>query len=381
MVDSYRYSFELRSKTDRGKDVYHFETADGVASKEGFREAETLLADSVEVRKTDDILVLFPGYGFLGVLFGDYTPDGRTVLAESSDRAFQISKHNLEVNNIEKVECRKVASVSEIGEVFDKILYAPKPYSNTEVVKNRLTGALKLLGEEGELYLASSKKEGLNRYSDRLKKFNGELLKVNSRNGYHALKFKKEREINEKKLDISNKFKAKIKGTEAEFKTEEGLFSPKQVDEGTRVLLENIEVESTDKVWDICCGYGVIGIFLKKLYDPEVYLTDDSMRAINTAQENLELNSVSNCKLETADCLEAFKNQKFDVIVSNPPTHQGAGITDEIFHESVQRLKKGGELYVVYNKNMKYETKLEQMYEKVEIIDSKDNYKVTKASK
>ena len=147
-MDTFQYSFKLKSETDKGSKVYSFETADGVASKEGFREAELLLADTVETREDEDLLVLYPGYGFLGVLFADYTPEGNTVLAESGDRARQIVEHNLEENGIVNAENRKITSPEDIEQSFDKVLYAPKPYANTDIVKNQLTEAIQLLKED-----------------------------------------------------------------------------------------------------------------------------------------------------------------------------------------------------------------------------------------
>lgn len=380
-MDSFQYSFKLKSETDKGSKIYSFKTADGVASKEGFREAELLLADTVETREEEDLLVLYPGYGFIGVIFADYTPEGKTVLAESSDRAHQITKHNLKLNDIENTQSKKISSPKDIEQSFDKGLYAPKPYANTDIVKNNLTEAIQLLKEDGELYLASSKKEGLNRYKDWLKQFNGELMKVKSRNGYHVYRYNKQGEIEDRKVDVERSFEAENDDVKASFETVEGLFSPNSLDKGSRLLIENIEADPEDKVWDVACGYGAIGIFLKKLYDPEIYFSDNNLKAVKQTERNLQLNQIEEYRLKHADCLDTFNGEKFDKIVSNPPTHQGKGITDEIFQNSYQRLRKGGELYIVYNQNMNYEQQLEQIFKKVEILEKKDNYAVTRATK
>lgn len=380
-MDSFQYSFKLKSEKEKGSKVYSFETADGIASKEGFREAELLLADTVDTGKDDDILVLYPGYGFLGVIFADYTPAGSTVLAGSSDRAYQIAEHNLKENNIENAKTIKISSPKDLEKDFDKVLYAPKSYSNTDVVKNNLTEAIQLLKEGGELYLSSSKKEGLNRYKAWLKEFNGELDKINSREGYHVYKHRKTGEIETQKIDIERSFEAEVNDVKTVFETVEGLFSPNRLDEGSKLLIENIEADPEDRVWDVACGYGAIGIFLKNLYDPEIYFSDNNLKAVEKTERNLRLNKIEEYRLEHADCLDTFQNQKFDKIVSNPPTHQGKEITDEIFQNSYQRLKTGGELYIVYNQNMNYEQQLEQTFIKVEILEKKDNYAVTRATK
>lgn len=379
-MEGYQYEFELRSNDKRGRKNYSFETSDGVASKEGFRGAELLLADSVDTENDDDILVLGSGYGFLGVLFADYTPEGDTVLVETSDRAYQISNHNLELNGIDKASCQKVASAAEIEERFDKVLYAPKSYSNTDVVKNRLSDAINLLNEGGELYISSSKKEGLNRYRDWLKQFKGELVKIESRNGYSVYRYRKQVEVEDRKIGVERSFEAEVEGAEATFETVEGLFSPKSLDEGSKLLIENIEADPEDKILDVACGYGAVGIFLDKIYDVDLFLSDDDMRAVEMVKRNLELNDVSG-KVENADCLDAFGDQSFDKIVANPPTHQGSAVTDEIFRNAHRRLKEGGEFYAVYNQNMSYEIQLEQIFDRVDILERKNNYAVVRAIK
>jgi 16S rRNA (guanine1207-N2)-methyltransferase len=85
--------------------------------------------------------------------------------------------------------------------------------------------------------------------------------------------------------------------------------------------------------------------------------------------------------LKNKDCLDGFTDRKFDAIVSNPPTHQGSGVTDEMFQQAHKSLKRGGKLYLVYNQNMNYEQQLEKIFSKVEILNKKNNYAVTRTTK
>lgn len=120
---------------------------------------------------------------------------------------------------------------------------------------------------------------------------------------------------------------------------------------------------------------------MKALYNSEIHLTDDSKTATYYAEKNLKSNGIQDFTLKNRDCLDGFKDQKFDAIVSNPPTHQGEEVTNEIFNQSYQSLRQGGELYLVYNQNMRYEEKLQKKFSKVEILEKEDNYAVTRATK
>lgn len=118
----------------------------------------------------------------------------------------------------------------------------------------------------------------------------------------------------------------------------------------------------------MACGYGAIGMFLKKLHDISLHLSDDNATAVHYVEKNLESNNIQNYELKSKDCLDGFKDQKFDAAVSNPPTHQGSGVTKEMFDEAYSALGNGGELYLIYNQNMRYEDQLKQKFSKVETL-------------
>ncbi|HMH30056.1 MAG TPA: methyltransferase [Steroidobacteraceae bacterium] len=77
------------------------------------------------------------------------------------------------------------------------------------------------------------------------------------------------------------------------FQTEPGLFSPQSIDEGTASLLANIEFQENDKVLDLGCGYGAMGIYAAKRLDPkQVFLVDNNPAAVECAARNAQINGV-----------------------------------------------------------------------------------------
>jgi 16S rRNA G1207 methylase RsmC len=375
------YEMKLKSKTDRGKDIYNFVSADGVLGKNSFRDGELALADTVEPELDEDILVVQSGYGFLPVIMSDQAPEGEILAAETSDRAYQLTQLNLKENDAENAIAKKVAFYNEINQNFDKVVYAPEGYEPVKVVKNRISHLTELLNDEGQLFIAGKKTDGINRYKKYLSSLPGKNQKITQDGKQRVYRYTKTESFEPDSFDIETKFTVGINGIELEFAACEGLFSPNNLDDGSRLLIENLELSEEDKVLDLACGYGIIGVFVKALYNSEIYLTDDSKTTTYYAEKNLKSNGVQNFILKNKDCLDGFTNQKFDAIVSNPPTHQGEAVTNEMFNQSYQSLRQGGQLYIVYNQNMKYEEKLQKKFSEVEILEKENNYTVTRATK
>lgn len=375
------YELKLKSKTDRGKEVYNFLSADGVPAKDSFRDAELTLVDAVKPDADDDILTVQSGYGFLPVILADQAPNGKTVAANSSDRADQLTQLNLKENQVENASTQKVAFYNQIENNFDKIVYAPGGYEPVDAVKNRISHLIPLLKEKGYLFIAGKKTDGINRYKKYLNNLPGNNQKVTQDGKQRVYKYTKTEDVEPETIDIETHFHAEINGLELDFTACEGLFSPNTLDKGSRLLIENIELSENEEVLDMACGYGIIGTFLRKLHDVNLYLSDDNATAVQYAEKNLESNNIQEYDLKNKDCLEGFKDQKFDAIVSNPPTHQGSGVTEEMFDEAYSALRNGGELYLVYNQNMRYEYQLNQKFSKVEIMVKQSNYTISKAVK
>jgi|GEM_PF-342985 len=372
---------KLKSKSDLGRNIYRFSTSDGVPSKNGFRDSELVLTDSVDFNRDDSVLVVQSGYGYMPVVIGDLVPDGDVLAAETSDRAIQLTGLNLEKNNVKNVSTCTVAFYNEITRDFDKVVYAPHSYDPVEIVKNRISNLIPLLRENGKLFIAGKKTGGINRYKDHLNNLPGNNQKITQKGKQRVYRYTKTEDFEPEPINIETHFQAEIDELKIDFTACKGLFSPNTLDEGSKLLIENLELSENEKVLDMACGYGAIGIFLKKLYDINLHLSDDNATAVHYSEKNLESNNIQNYELKNKDCLDGFKDQKFDAIVSNPPTHQGRGVTKEMFDEAYSALENGGELYLVYNQNMKYEDQLNQKFSKVEIVEEKDNYAVTRTIK
>jgi 16S rRNA (guanine1207-N2)-methyltransferase len=153
--------------------------------------------------------------------------------------------------------------------------------------------------------------------------------------------------IPELKQDIV--FTAKLRGQNLVFHSTWGLFSPKAIDEGTALLLDNIELKPDALVLDLGCGYGPLGLTLAKLAPQgTVHLVDKDFVAVEFAGKNAEINHLSNAQAYLSNGFEQVPpGQTFDLIVSNVPAKIGGELLSIFLHDAHARLRPGGRLYIV----------------------------------
>ena len=141
-----------------------------------------------------------------------------------------------------------------------------------------------------------------------------------------------------------------IGGKRYQFITDNGVFSKKGLDFGTRTLLESLDLSKiSGNVLDMGCGYGPIGIYVAKNTDALVHMVDVNNRSLNLAIKNAYLNNASVNVYES----NAYENihEKFNYIISNPPIRVGKKILYQILFDAKKHLNKNGELWIVIHKD------------------------------
>ncbi len=144
-------------------------------------------------------------------------------------------------------------------------------------------------------------------------------------------------------------FSARLRDQELTFHSRWGLFSPREVDAGTRLLIDQLEVRPGDDCLDLGCGYGPIGIVLARLApDGTSYLVDKDFVAVDYARANARRNGLTNCRALLSDGFSALPpQQRFDVVASNLPAKAGNEAYYLMLTDAREHLVEGGRLYVV----------------------------------
>ena len=143
-------------------------------------------------------------------------------------------------------------------------------------------------------------------------------------------------------------FEAKLKGHNFVFHSTWGLFSPKEIDKGSLMLINQVDIKPTDLTLEMGCGYGPIGLAIAKMSPQgKVHMLDKDFVAVDFAKKNAQLNGIQNCDIYLSNAFSNVPAIEFDNIVSNLPAKVGKELLFLILNDAKNHLKKGGKFYVV----------------------------------
>jgi 16S rRNA (guanine1207-N2)-methyltransferase len=174
---------------------------------------------------------------------------------------------------------------------------------------------------------------------------------------------------------------ATVKGIELRLETAPGLFSPRAVDTGTLAMLSRVDFGPEDKVLDLGCGYGVVGLVAAKLGQPDrVWLVDKDPSAVEVARANLAANGAGAATVVLSDGFRSFFETGFDKILCNPPYQADFAVPKHFIEKGFNRLLVGGTLTMVTKRELWYRNKITSVFGGVKVSEV-DGYFVFEATR
>lgn len=154
------------------------------------------------------------------------------------------------------------------------------------------------------------------------------------------------------------------------------VFARDKFDIGARFFIEQFaQLPRSAHIADLGCGNGVVGIMAKRMQpEASVEFFDDSYQAVAAAERNYRDNNLEGVAPAAAfhvdDVFSIYRGEAcvepFDLILCNPPFHQGHVVGDQIawqmFIQSREQLRKGGELWIVGNRHLQYHQTLKKLF-------------------
>ncbi len=176
-----------------------------------------------------------------------------------------------------------------------------------------------------------------------------------------------------------------LRGHQFLFTVDQGVFSKKEVDFGSRLLIETfMEPDVRGNILDVGCRYGPIGLALAKDFPYRtVHMIDVNERAIELAEKNKQQNGIENAQIYTSNLFDEVEGA-FAAIVTNPPIRAGKAVVHSIFEQSANYLLPGGQLWVVIQKKQGAPSALEKLktiFDQVDVVEKKKGYFIIRAQK
>lgn len=269
---------------------------------------------------------------------------------------------------------------------FDRIVY--RISKEKAVVHHIINNAARILAGGGQLTLVGHKNEGLNSYSKNTAALFGcQPQRLRDAKGYSTATFTRQSSLgqNLKDSDYSCVRATVIAGDGQQFYSKPGIYGWQKIDRGSELLIDAIRddfkdqaMTATPSILDLGCGYGYLSVMIAQLTGAKVVATDNNIAAISACEMNFSSHGISG-EVIADDCGKSI-GELFDLVVCNPPFHQGFetshALTETFLREAVRHLKPGGIAYFVVNRFINIETGARRAFGKVEEIRSAQGFKV-----
>lgn len=191
-------------------------------------------------------------------------------------------------------------------------------------------------------------------------------------------------------------YSTEIKGIKLNIETDSDIFSPSAADRGTLAMLSETEFRENDRVLDLGCGCGIVGILAAKLTKNPVVMCDISENAVRISRENAQNNGVHvvsvsenggtgieyfpSADIRVSNAYSNINERDFTLILSNPPYHTDFSVAKSFIEGGFRKLAAGGRLVMVTKRLDWYKNKLSSVFGGVKVRES-DGYYVFTAEK
>lgn len=180
--------------------------------------------------------------------------------------------------------------------------------------------------------------------------------------------------------------KVSIESFETSFVNHSNLFSREKLDIGTRFLLNHIPKGEYPIILDLGCANGVVGIAAKRLNpSAKLIFSDESQMAIQSAITNYNHFFSDEAEFHWTHCLEDQPTGRVNLVLCNPPFHQGHTLGDSIarqmFTDAHRALVAGGVLQVIGNSHLSYPILLKRIFGNSKIVATNPKFIIARAIK
>lgn len=236
----------------------------------------------------------------------------------------------------------------------------------------------------GWIVVCGDKKLGV----DSFRKWVGNIAEISDRiSKNHAVAFWLQRPA-DLSDDFINALKPLATDIDDVFRTEPGMFSHGAIDKGSAMLVPHMEKIVFGSVADLGAGWGYLAAQSLKYAEriKSIDLFEADYEALEAARGNLErLGTSVPVLFNWFDVTSEKMAGIYDTVIMNPPFHEGR-VTDVSLGQTfiaaaASRLKIGGRLLMVANRQLPYEATLRSLFKNVTVLEDANGFKIFDAKK
>lgn len=348
--------------------------------------SELLLARHVWLASGERVLIWPSGHGGLAILAAQRTGPRLVAACDTHWGAVSTCRHNLARYGLEAVPVRCGMPSADQGPYDVVAMTLPKGRATQRLYA---AYAHAVLRPGGRLYVAGANNAGAKSAFRELEGlFRSEGL-LGYKGGHRAAAFVRSQDSALHGVYAEagiapgtwRSFAWEVAGHRYQARTMAGVFSWEHLDEGTRMLLEAVDVPADARVLDLGCGWGAIGVHAARLArGGSVTLVDVDALATHAAEATLRANGLEAAQVVLGDGAEAAGPGPYDLVLSNLPFHRGHGVdrqlAEGLVQEAARVLAPRGRLVIVANRFLRYEQVMAAILANVRCLASDNRYHV-----
>ena len=374
--------------------AYEVATKPGAFAHGRLDPAALLLAEHVAVKEGDTVVLMHCGSGLPAVVAAARHV-GRVILTDRNIVSVQAAERTLAANHVtvgSAVLGQGAAGLERGLEADTVVIRIPQ---ERVALLQLLVDAFAVLKVGGRCYIAGATNEGIKTAAGTMETLFGNA-RVLSRDTRHRVvsAVKRTNAPADTALltnpylqpDVFNQLNAILRGREYTLHTRPGIFSWDHVDEATAILADAIQVPNGASVLDLGCGCGALGIVAASLSGGgPLCMLDADVEAVRSATRSAESNGVASARALVSDVASAVLDERFDVVVTNPPFHVGKAtdldVPMQFIEDAFQVLTEGGQLFLVANRTLPYEQAIRHRFGNVANLHDGPRFKVLTATR
>lgn len=167
-----------------------FYTDNGVFSKESVDFGTKTMLESFNTEKEDaKVADIGCGYGVISIFLAKKYPTFKFTMVDVNNRVLELSKKNIELNNINnEVEVLESSSFDNVEGNFDIVLTNPPIRAGKKIVHKIMIDSYEHLNAQGELWVVIQKKQGMASCKKLLEETFSIVEIVDKNKGYYILR-------------------------------------------------------------------------------------------------------------------------------------------------------------------------------------------------